>query len=72
MQDARLVVMGPEMRRMRDMYTELLLACARRRRMDDCLWLIDDADLHDIHLGPKLLQVRPWRSYLLYPGGHIS
>lgn len=58
MQDAQLMIQGTDVRRMRDLYTDLMLSCARRRRMNDCLWLIDEAELHGVRLGPKLLQVR--------------
>ena len=58
MQDAQLVTKGNDVRRMRDLYTDLMLACARRRRMNDCLCLIEEAELHGVRLGPKLLQVR--------------
>ena len=44
--------------RRRDLYTELIRACARRRRMDDCIWLMNDAESRDLHMIPKLLQVR--------------
>ena len=44
--------------RTREIYTDLIISCARRRRMDDCIWLLNDAESRDLRMSPKMLQVR--------------